>query len=109
MDPISSNPLQKSLEEKKDIMKSTRSLQHVPREIARAHSTLSIGKATLMQTIHGFQLENSPMPKNYLQNSMPVLTLKRGYVYEPCRRKEILKRGYCREQYSRPPVSATNP
>jgi len=109
MDPISSDPLQKLLEEKKDITKSTRSLQHVPQEIARAHSTSSIGKATLTQTIHGFQPENSPMPKNYLWNSTPVLTLKRGYAYEPCRRKEILKRGYCCERYSCPPVSATNP
>jgi len=108
MDPISSDPLQKSLEVKKDIMKSTRSLQHVPQEIARAHSTLSIGKATPTQTIHGFQLENSPMPKNYLQDPTPVLALKRGYAYKPCRCKEILKRGYCREQYSHPPVSATN-
>jgi len=58
MDPISSDLLQKLLEVKKDIMKSTRSLQHIPQEIARALSTSSTGKATLMQTIHGFQLEN---------------------------------------------------
>ena len=64
MDPISPDPLQKLLEEKKVIMKLRKSSNHIQLEIKEARNIWYIGKGTLTPIELGYLPKNYPMQKN---------------------------------------------